>query len=230
MSPRDKSPHNPLSAELIQQVARQQMAARGTAGLSLRGIARRLNVTAPAIYNYFSRLDDLITALLVEAFTRLAEAMEAAVAAQAGASPRAHIMALLVTYRAWALEHPVDFQLMYGNPIPGYQAPAEITTPLARRPFLILFQIFADAYVAGQLHIPREYAAVPDSIQEHLGTWKQSAGIHLPDPLLCLLFTGWGRVHGLVMLELFNHLQPLVGDPGALYIYELEAYLQRSGL
>jgi AcrR family transcriptional regulator len=48
----------------------------GTAGLSLRANARRLGVTAPAIYNYFRRLDELITALVVDAFTSLAVAME----------------------------------------------------------------------------------------------------------------------------------------------------------
>ena len=37
----------------IKVVARQQMAEHGTAGLSLRGIAREMGITAPAIYNYF---------------------------------------------------------------------------------------------------------------------------------------------------------------------------------
>ena len=44
-----------------------------------------------------------------------------------------------LAYREWAIAHPVDFQLIYGNPIPGYDAPAEITVPLARRPFDGLF-------------------------------------------------------------------------------------------
>ena len=67
----------------IKAAARQQMAEHGTAGLSLRGIARQLGITAPAIYNYFPRLEDLITALIVDAFSDLADVMEAADAAVA---------------------------------------------------------------------------------------------------------------------------------------------------
>lgn len=42
------------------------------------------------------------------------------------------------TLRAWAVERPNEFQLIYGTPIPGYVAPAE-TIPQAARvatPFL----------------------------------------------------------------------------------------------
>ena len=67
-----------LTANRIKEAAWAQMAQHGTAGLSLRGISRQLGVTAPAIYNYFLRLEDLITALIIDAFTALAEAMESA--------------------------------------------------------------------------------------------------------------------------------------------------------
>ncbi len=73
---RDESRAN--LAEEIKRVAREQMAEHGTAGVSLRGIARALEITAPAIYNYYPRLDDLITALIVDAFTDLAAALEEA--------------------------------------------------------------------------------------------------------------------------------------------------------
>ena len=84
MSPRPTREHAHERIDMITRikaVARQQMAEHGTAGLSLRGIAREMGITAPAIYNYFPRLDDLITALIVDAFTALADAMEAAEAA-----------------------------------------------------------------------------------------------------------------------------------------------------
>lgn len=59
--------------ELIKSAARQQMAEHGTAGLSLRGIARELGITAPAIYNYFPQLENLIPAYQyeLEAFAHL---------------------------------------------------------------------------------------------------------------------------------------------------------------
>ncbi|MGB4976513.1 MAG: hypothetical protein WBR35_07225, partial [Anaerolineae bacterium] len=52
----------------------------------------------------------------------------------------------------------------------------------------------------------------------------------MPDALLGLLMSGWARIHGAVLLELFGHLEPLVGKGGAFYRYELEAFARRLGL
>lgn len=213
----------------IKAAARRQMAQHGTAGISLRGIARDLGITAPAIYNYFPRLDDLITALIVDAFNALADAIEAAEAAAQSATCGPKIMASCLAYREWAVIHPVDFQLIYGNPIPGYAAPAEITVPLARRPFDGLFRLFLEAYQRGELVIPEDYEPVPASIRAHFAAWLPTVGYDFPDALLCLLMSGWARIHGMVMLELFEHIGPVVGDPAAFYRYELDAFLQQLG-
>ncbi len=214
----------------IKRVARQQMTAHGTAGLSLRGIARELGVTAPAIYNYFPRLEDLITALIVDTFAALAEAMEAAEAASGTQGYGGRIMALCLAYRQWALDHPVDFQLIYGNPIPGYQAPEDLTIPLARRPFAGIFRCFIEARQAGGLTIPSEYEGVPPGMVESIAVWGRMSGLEMPPALLALVMSGWARIYGMVMLELFHHLQPLVGDVGVFYRYEIEAFLERLGL
>jgi AcrR family transcriptional regulator len=217
-------------AEEIKAIAREQMSVFGTAGLSLRAIARQMEITAPAIYNYFPRLEDLITALIVDAFTDLAIAMESARARNSSMSTASQIEAMLIIYRQWAVDHPVDFQLIYGNPIPGYQAPTEVTGPLARRPFIGLFELYAQALQAGDMEIPEEYLQAPESISSHLVYWRGHTGIDLPDALICLLMSGWARIHGLVMLELFHHLQPVIGDPAALYEYEIRAFHKRLGL
>lgn len=214
-------------AEEIKATARSQMSKYGTAGLSLRAIGRELNITAPAIYHYYPSLDDLITALIMDAFNDLAVWMETARANTSSANCTPKIEAMLFAYRQWAIEHPVDFQLIYGNPIPGYQAPLEITGPLARRPFMGLFELYAQALETGEMVLPEEYQPAPQSIRDYLKTWRESSGIDVPDELVCLLMVGWARIHGLVMLELFQHLQPVVGDVGALYEYEVRAFHKR---
>jgi AcrR family transcriptional regulator len=220
----------PLTADRIKDAAWAEMARYGTAGLSLRGIARHLGVTAPAIYNYFARLEDLITALIVDAFTGLAEAMEAAEATVAEDRPYEKILGLCLAYRAWAMQHRIHFQLIGGNPIPGYHAPEEVTIPLARRPFLGMFRWFMRAHQAGELIIPAEYQAVPQMMAEGVAAWRMLSGIEVPDPLMGLLMSGWARIYGLTLLEMFHHLQPLVGDCATLYRYEMIAFLQQMGL
>ena len=70
----------PNLPEAIKETAWQQIAEKGAAALSLRAIARQtLGITAPAIYNYFPRRDDLVTALIVDAFTSLGESQKEAI-------------------------------------------------------------------------------------------------------------------------------------------------------
>jgi AcrR family transcriptional regulator len=214
----------------IKAAAWQQMAEHGTAGLSLRGVARALNITAPAIYNYFPRLDDLITALIVDAFSALADAMREAEGGVKSERPADRIEAMALTYRRWAVEHPTDFQLIYGNPIPGYVAPAEITAPLALSAFLGMFRWYMQAYASGELRVPPEYQGQPQQIEAVLARLGRDSGIEPPAEVAALLASSWARIHGLVMLELFEHIQPLVGDPAEFYRYEVGALLQRLGL
>lgn len=227
-----KAEQKPITADDIKAAARRQMAEHGTAGLSLRAIARELGITAPAIYNYFPRLDDLITALIVDAFTALAEALEAAGAPARGrrAGLSGQFADIVRAYRAWAVAHPTDFQLIYGNPIPGYTAPAALTAPLAARPFQQLLGLLQAGWNQGLITVPAAYQPVPKVIAKHLKEFQRAAGLNVPDAVICLLTSGWARIHGQVFLELHQHVQPLIGDPAAFYELELRAYLSLLGL
>lgn len=224
------SSSEPLSDDRIKAAAWEQLARHGIAGLSLRGIARRLGVTAPAIYNYFGRLEDLITALVVDAFTDLAEAMKAAEAAETSERCYGKIVALCLAYRQWAVDHPVHFQLIYGSPIPGYLTPVEVAVPLARWPFLGMLRWFVHGYEMGELSVPAEYREVPPKLAERIGAWKRQSGMALPDALVVLLMSGWSRIHGAVMLELFGHVDSLVGEAAEFFWHEIEAFVHQMGL
>lgn len=214
------------TVDAIKTIARQQMAEQGTAGLSLRAIARAMNMTAPAIYNYFHRLEDLITALIVDAFAGLAESMEAAYASHETASFQEQTLAVACAYRQWALDHPADFQLIYGNPIPNYEAPADITVPLARRPLELMTRLVFIAQIEGKIQIPTSYATMPDNIKAYMQTWMQgTVPPEVPAEAIYLILVLWSRMHGMVMLELFGHLSPTVGDVETMYKQEINLFL-----
>lgn len=214
----------------IKTIARQQMQQRGTTGLSLRQIAREMGITAPAIYNYFDSLDDLITGLIVDAFSAQADAMRQATEEAQTDDLWTLLEAAILAYRQWAVDHPTEFQLIYGNPIPGYEAPAEITTPLASRSFAVVIELYLRGWQEGILSIPPEYAHIPESIQQHLSRWKQQFGVTAPENLFHLLAVGWSRIHGMVMLELFQHSQGVIGDAEAFYTFETKVLLEQLGL
>ena len=207
--------------EAIKAAARQQMAAEGTAAISLRGIARDLGVTAPALYRYFADRDDLITDLLLDAFNALADAMIAAEAAP----PRDHyaerLIGVMTAYRDWALEHPTDFQLIYGNPIPGYVAPSEKTIPAATRAFDSVVSALGDALAASILKPPFPPDDVPSQITDALAGVAANEQYPYPPIVLYLAVYGWTRIHGMVILELLDDTQPIVGDTAAFFQLEI---------
>ncbi|MFF2810274.1 TetR/AcrR family transcriptional regulator [Streptomyces sp. NPDC058000] len=62
--------------EAIKDEARKQLAAEGAAKLSLRAVARALGMASSALYRYFPSRDDLLTALIVDAYNALGAAAE----------------------------------------------------------------------------------------------------------------------------------------------------------
>ena len=140
-----------FTIEEILATARRQMAAEGAAALSLRGIARAMDLTAPALYRYFKSRDDLVTALVIAAYNSLADALQAAPDACPGGDDTARLFAGCVAYRAWALAHPEDYALIFGTPLAGYHAPMEQTLPAAKRSMDILVGLLQAAQAAGRL-------------------------------------------------------------------------------
>src|SRR5581483_1418698 len=116
----------------IKDAARRQVAAVGAAALSLRAVARELGVVSSALYRYFPSRDDLLTALIIDAYDDLGATAEQAVAASHRDPPRARWRAVCDAIRDWARAHPHEYALLYGSPVPGYRAPDE-TVPHAAR-------------------------------------------------------------------------------------------------
>jgi len=219
-----------ITREEIKKNARQLMAENGTAGLSIRAIAREMQMTAPALYHYYASLNDLITALVMDAFTQLADKLEVAAADDTVQSSAERLGAVANANRQWALAHPVDFQLIYGNPIPGYEQPIELTYPPARRSFLVTARIFAAAIDSGEINLPTSYRNLPAAIEDSLRELSTVEGHELPLLALYLTAVAWTKIHGHIMLELFNLLQPVIVDVDAFFKYETQQFLQHVGL
>jgi AcrR family transcriptional regulator len=219
-----------ITREEIKSTARQLMAEKGTAGLSVRAIARQMEMTAPALYHYFASLNDLITALIEDAFTQLADTVEAAGQNPTLTTSTERFTAVATAYRDWALNHPIDFQLLYGNPIPDYSQPTGVTYPPARRSFLVTAGIFTAAIENGEIDLPLEYRNLPPPLEQSLLDLTQVDGHDLPLPALYLAATAWAKVHGHIMLELFNLIQPVIADVDEFFQYEVQNFIRNVGL
>lgn len=134
----------------IKVTARRQLATEG-ANLSLRAIARELGVVSSALYRYFASRDELLTALIIDAYNAIGEAGERA---DAAITERLDVtrrwLAVANAWREWALAHPAEYALIHGSPVPGYAAPADTIAPASRR-FLVIAAIIRDGRQSGVL-------------------------------------------------------------------------------
>ncbi|MGQ2930937.1 MAG: TetR/AcrR family transcriptional regulator [Sphingopyxis sp.] len=83
----------------------------GVAGLTLRGVAREVGASHAAPKNHFDDLTGLLSELAAIGFTRFADRMQAAAAAQT--APADKLNAIGRAYVEFALAEPGLFQLMF---------------------------------------------------------------------------------------------------------------------
>jgi AcrR family transcriptional regulator len=160
--------------------ARRQLAEQGAAALSLRSVAREVGMVSSAVYRYVASRDELLTRLIVEAYDAVGERAETA--RDPEAPPRAQWRAVWRAVRAWALEHPAEYALVYGSPVPGYAAPAE-TIPAAGRVAMVLVAIVAEhgcsppGYGAGDLLEGDVLPGIPPALAvPAVAAWTQLFG------------------------------------------------------
>jgi AcrR family transcriptional regulator len=211
--------------ESIKSTAWKQIAESGAATLSLRAIARELGITAPAIYNYFPRRDDLVTALIIDAYTSFGDSQIEARDAIPAEEPVRRLEAIGLAYRAWALAHPQRYQLIFSSPLPGYEAPMEKVLPSGARSLSALTGVVEELRVAGRLRADG-FPEVKAEYKISFEMWKTYGGnVDLLSLSVAMLI--WARVHGIVSLEIAGNLPPFGANGDALYRYELDSISQQ---
>lgn len=212
-TPRARRRHE-LDQEIL-RLGRAQLADVGAAALSLRAIARDLGLASSAVYRYVSSRDELLTRLVVTAHTALADEVEATVAAADG-GPGDRLRVALRAYRDWAVAHPADFTLLYGSPVPGYDAPAERTTAPGTRVIGLLLRLLAEA---GTSPAPADgRPVVPERLHDELRGVADEFAVTLDDGALIGAITLWTWLIGAVGQEVTEGFgRDAFADPGALF-------------
>ena len=215
----------------IKTIALKLMAAGGPGAISLRAIAREMGMTAGAIYSYFPTRDDLVTTLVGDLYTAVVEAAESARDAVPDSNPGDRIMAWAQAVREWALANPEGFRLIYGDPVPGYRPPDDSPGKDAEvRACTGLVGLVAGAWPAvGPLQTDnREYDWA--DFDPALVTHVREDFPDLPPAALALTLRVWGRMHGLMALEIYGHLRSLIHNPASVYHDEMRNLVASLGL
>jgi AcrR family transcriptional regulator len=199
----------------VKQAALRQLAESGPAGLSISAIGKQLGVSGPALYRYFASRDELLTELVIDAYHDLAHALSDAARHAPGTQPRAQLEDIARAYRSWALAQPHRYRLLFGPPLPGYDAHAQQLVAAAEQGMNLLLDILSEAVHRAATPVPQPPLA------SQLAAWAQP---HHPgiDPAIALrAVLVWSRLHGIVSLEIAGNFASMGLDPGQLFEIQL---------
>jgi AcrR family transcriptional regulator len=212
----------------IKGAARRQLATEG-ANLSLRAIARELGVVSSALYRYFASRDELLTALIIDAYNAIGEAGERA---DAAITERPDLtrrwLAVANAWREWALAHPAEYALIHGSPVPGYAAPADTVAPAGRR-FLVIAVIIRDGRQFGAL-APAPAPPVPAPLRAELDAIAAALGVEAETGLTARALIAVTALFGALNFELFGQLNNTIDERRAWFDLQARTMAHLIGL
>jgi len=207
----------------IKLAAQRQLAEVGSAGLSLRAVARDLGLASSAVYRYFPSRDELLTALIIDAFDAVGAEAETADANCARDDIAGRWLAAAKAVRGWALAHRHEYALIYGTPVPGYHAPLDTLGP-SQRVTGVFLAILRHAAASGD----RE-GATHDRLAERQPLFEPFAP-DIEDADLARGLMAWILLFGSISFELFGHLHNVVVDNDAFFELEMRRIAEYVGL
>ena len=188
----------------ILDAARAIMRTQGVAALSMQELARRMDMRAPSLYNYFSGKMEIYDTLFRLGFTLYDEHRREVL--KDAKSIHHEIRLSIEAYMSFALEHPELYQLCFERPVPGF-IPSKASLELS---FGLLYQAY------DRVNALRELLETDLSSQQLadavIAITHGLTALHLanePD-----LPIGQGRFGSLipVVVSILDKAWPLIGD------------------
>jgi AcrR family transcriptional regulator len=205
------------------------MRAQGTVDVTLSDVAKDMRMSAPGLYRYFDGREGLLTALIVDSLTGLAERVEAARDSVPADDPGGRFLAVCRAYREWALADREGFTLVFGPALAGFdkghqkRASGPDTTPdkaAALRAMDALRSLTRDADRAGTRR-PMPLGHLPAGLAAALADPET----HGADPATELAMVHcWASLHGFITLEVNGNLEwhgPDIREPMFLGLIRL---------
>lgn len=207
-----------ITGEIL-AAARSQLAEHGSAALSLRAVAREVGMVSSAVYRYFPSRDALLTALIVEAYDGVGSAAEAAAVAATDATRRDRWAAICRAIRAWAIARPHEYALIYGSPVPGYEAPTTTIGPATRAAATLIQVLVDEGHDKGHdEHRPVVPLGrpLPATLGPDIARLRETfRGV--PDPTIARGLIAWSALFGTISFELFGQFHNVIDDRDAWF-------------
>lgn len=173
-------------------------------------------MASSALYRYFPGRDDLLTALITDAYDEVGRAAEATTAATVGQPFTERWLALAAVVRGWAIANRHEYALIYGSPVPGYAAPQDTVAPAVRL-IMAMLELVVDAVEAGEV-VSRVDQTDPDGALERI---RLVAETEIPNDVLSRGIAAWTQLFGHLSFELFGQFHTIVEDYDSFFTAQM---------
>ena len=210
----------PTVADRLRREAVARLARRREVDLDLDDLATATGLDVAAVREVFPRRDDLLSALVLDAYNAMSDHAEQAAdeAEKAGKSLLDRWVAICRGVRAWALAHADEYALIWGQPVPGYTAPPQ-TMAAGARTVLALVAVPRAAQEAGILAEYQDEPPFAEGMAANVASLSAGLLAGLPDQVIARMLVVWTQLHGMTGFEVYGHIAGVAGDPEAFFIH-----------
>ncbi|NTV01613.1 MAG: WHG domain-containing protein [Chlorobiaceae bacterium] len=216
----------PTLQQEVKDAAWRQVSVSGVASISLEVIARELKIRSEEIGIYFPGLNDLVTAMLIDAHSSFGDYQISARDSFPGVGQfLQRFMATGMAYREWAMRYPEPYTLLFGPPVPGYQQSLEILRPFMMRSISPLVGVLRELRAAKLLNVDTMPLLDASAFEGYfLGASSMSKEDLLIHTLAMVIRS---RLHGMVSLEVSAQLHPYSDGFCSLYEFEIKSIVRQ---
>lgn len=214
----------------IKDAARAMLVANGIEALTLRAIAREIDMTAPALYRYFDSRETLILALVADFYDELADYIRTARDAEAEDDVPARMLAACRALRRWALDHRQEFGLVFANPVADLsQVPDGPVHEAGWRFGAVYLELVVQLW--NERAFPTtDLRTLDPSLRAELRRCAAEMDSVLPPEAVLVYLEAWTRLYGAVTMEVFGHLHFALDDSTAMFERQLIGLAEMFGL
>lgn len=222
----------------ISRTARRLLVEDGIEAVTLRAIAREMGMTAPALYRYFANRDELLRHLAGDLYGDLTDFLAARLEEVAGDGIEARFRAAGHGFRRWSLNHPREYGMIFGTPLPPPGAPGghgedgahvhDHADECGARFGMFFMALFTELWAQRPFPVPADEEIAP-GLRAQLAEYRDHMGIALPLGCILVYLQCWVLLQGAVSLEVFGHVQFALADPEPLFALSLDDIARRLG-
>ena len=200
----------------IRHIARELLVSNGAPAVTVNAVARKMGMSGPALYRYYSSQNELIEALRLDLYSELVNTLTSARERSGATDPECRLLAICRALRQWAVTHPAEFGCLFATPAPMGLERCTNASQSGRA----FGQVFLEEIVAiwrtKRFPIPSLEDMDP-SLAEQLCKYSERIDGALPPEAAYIFLSCWMRLYGLLCMEVLNQIGFAYSDLEPVY-------------